>query len=329
METDPILSAQQIKAEATRLGFYRCGLAPAEPVDETCADCYREWLARGAHAGMHYLEHHADKRFSPQALVPGARTIVSVALNYYPDIHLPADSLQLAWYAYGQDYHDVMKARLQALMQAIRRQLPPATADRLEGRCFCDTAPVPERYWAWRCGLGWTGKNGQLIIPRAGSTFFLGELFLTLPADCYDEPIPSLCGSCTRCIDACPTGALQPEHPLDARRCLSYLTIENRGNIPLWAAERMGTCFYGCDRCQAACPQLRFVRPTTEEVFRPSEALLQMTPADWYALTEEQYRKLFKGSAVKRAKYSGLMRNLKALHHTQPEQQPPNGETAT
>ena len=322
METNLILPAQPIKAEAERLGFYRCGLAPAEPVDEAYAARYRDWLARGAHAGMHYLENHADKRFSPQALVPGARTVVSVALNYYPAVRLPADGLQLAWYAYGQDYHNVMKARLQALMQAIRGLLPPAAAERLEGRCFCDTAPVPERYWAWRCGLGWTGKNGQLIIPRAGSTFFLGELFLTLPADRYDTPQPARCGTCTRCLDACPTGALQPDLPLDARRCLSYLTIENRGDIPAWAARHMGTCFYGCDRCQAACPHLRFARPTQEEAFRPSEALLQMTPSDWHALTEEGYRRLFKGSAVKRAKYSGLMRNLNALPQPQPDDEP-------
>lgn len=313
MDTEPILSAATMKAEARRLGFHRCGLAPAEPVDEAYAARYRDWLARGGQADMHYLEAHDDKRFDPRALVPGARTVVSVALNYYPATLLPPDGLQLAWYAYGRDYHDVMRERLAALMQAVRQSLPPQAAEALQGRCFCDTAPVPERYWAQRCGLGWIGKNGQLVIPRAGSTFFLGELFLTLPADRYDEPHPGRCGSCTRCIDACPTGALQLGAPIDARRCLSYLTIENRGDIPEWAARSMDRCLYGCDRCQAACPHLRFAAATDEPDFRPSDELLRMTPADWQRLTEADYRRLFKGSAVKRAKYSGLMRNLQAL----------------
>ncbi len=320
-----MLSAATIKAEASRFGFYRCGLSKAEDVETAEADRYRTWLAQGCQADMNYLENHQDKRFSPQALMPGVRTIVSVALNYYPTRTLPTNSLQLAWYAYGRDYHDVMKSKLNNLLQALRDTLPTKQADTLQGRCFCDTAPVLERYWAQRSGLGWIGKNGQLIIPEAGSTFFLGELFLTLPADAYDIPQPARCGNCNRCIEACPTGALQAGRPIDARRCLSYLTIENRNEIPEWAAPRMGTCFYGCDRCQQACPHLRFARPTGEEAFRPNEALLQMSPADWFALTEEDYRRVFKGSAVKRAKYSGVVRNLQAVKPNLP----PNSDKKT
>ncbi len=291
-----VLDSARIKATAEQLGFARCGMAKAEPVDENFAQHYRAWIEAGCQADMHYLENYLDKRFDPRLLVPGVRTVVSVAMNYYPARVAPG----IAWYAQGKDYHDLMRERLTQLMEAIGAH----------GRCFVDTAPVPERYWAWRCGLGWIGRHTQLVVPHAGSTFFLGELFIEEEVDAYDQAMPNRCGTCHRCVDACPTHALTEQ--FDARRCLSYLTIENRNELPDWAGEAMGDNFYGCDRCLRACPHLH-ATPTDEPLLQPSEALLGMKPEDWQQLTVEQYRSLFKGSAVKRAKYEGLLRNLRAL----------------
>lgn len=312
--TETVLSATQIKAEALRLGFYSCGVAPAEPVEDGHRAYYEQWLQQEHQGSMGYLENHTDLRFDPRLLVPGTQSIVCVALNYYPAEQMPEAEGCLSWYAYGKDYHEVMKDRLRQLMTRILEQVPEAVREEMApGRAFCDTAPVLERYWAWKAGLGWIGRNHQLIIPQAGSTFFLGELFLTLPVDHYDLPQKNRCGHCHRCTDACPTQALTAEG-FDARRCLSYLTIENRGDIPEWAATRIAPCFYGCDRCQAACPHLRFAQPTREESFHPSEELKHMTRAQWQNLSVEDYRRLFRGSAVKRAKYEGLMRNIRAMH---------------
>ena len=299
--------SEYIKAEAQRLGFDACGFAAAMPVDSDAEQNFRQWIAEGKQAGMEYMEGCTEVRLDPRLLVEGAQSVVSVALNYYPKQLLTADQYQFAWYAYGKDYHNVMKGKLLQLLQAIQTQFPEAT-----GRAFCDTAPLLERYWARQCGLGWIGKNCQLIVPQAGSTFFLGELVLNLPL-LYDTPLPDRCGTCERCLQACPTHALEAAHRLDARCCLSYLTIENRGDIPAEAATAMGDCIYGCDRCQQACPWNGFAKPATEPALQPQEAFLQMTREEWDGLTEEQYRTLFKGSAVKRAKYAGLMRNIGAV----------------
>lgn len=296
-----------IKAEALRLGFSACGIAPALPVSEEHREALLQWLASGNQADMAYMENHFEKRCNPQLLVEGTRCVVSVALNYYPAQKLPENEYQLAWYAYGKDYHDIMRSKLTALFEYIRDNLAPS----LEGRVFCDTAPVLERYWAWRAGLGWIGKNTQLIIPQAGSTFFLGELFLNLEADQYDEPQPNRCGNCCHCLQACPTNALEAPYRLNSRRCLSFLTIENKGEIPAPMTPLLGNRIYGCDECQRACPWNRFATPCQTPELHLSPALLQMKRQDWHQLTEEQYKTLFKGSAVKRAKYSGLMRNIK------------------
>ena len=316
----PRLSAAQIKAEALRLGFSACGLAPAISVDVRHATFLRQWLTHGRQAGMDYMARHEDLRLDPRLLLEDCRTVVSVILNYLPATPIPPDRLQIAWYAYGQDYHDVIRAKLQALLQTLQQAFPEGT---LQGRACCDTAPILERYWAWRCGLGWIGRHTQLVVPHAGSAFFIGELLLNLPADTYDAPITgqaddrdgfaTRCGTCTRCVDTCPTHALSTEG-LDARRCLSYLTIENRGPIPGEAARKMYPYLYGCDRCLQACPHLHHAVPTQEHAFTPRPELLQMTEESWRHLSVEQYRCLFKGSAVKRAKYKGLMRNLAALH---------------
>lgn len=302
----------KIKAEASRLGFFVCGFARAEPVSEAMRRHYLGWLADGRNADMAYLGNNLDKRFDPRLLMPGVKTIVVVAQNYFPARRLPEGEPQIADYALGLDYHDIVKQKL--------RQLA-ATVGIADYRAFVDTAPVLERYWAVRAGLGWIGKNQQLIIPHAGSEFFLGELFVTVELP-PDEPLPNRCGTCHRCVDACPTHALNLPATcvegygditrFDARLCLSYQTIENRGELTVGAKAAMGDTFYGCDRCQRACPWNRFAKPSTEPLLQPREELLAMTRQKWENLTEEDYRRLFKGSAVKRAKYEGLMRNIKA-----------------
>ena len=249
---------------------------------------------------MEYMARNTDLRTDPRLLVPGVESIVCVALNYTPARHLPDGEPQIASYALGHDYHDIVKQRLHTL--AARLGIT-------EYRAFCDTAPVLERYWAAQAGIGWTGRNHQLIIPHAGSMFFLGELFVNFQLE-YDSPIPPRCGNCHACTDSCPTGALRPDGCFDSSRCLSYQTIENRGTVPPDIAARMGDMLYGCDRCQEACPWNRFATPTDDPDLQPSDGLMRMTRQDWLKLSVEQYRKLFKGSAVKRAKYEGLMRNI-------------------
>lgn len=297
--------SQQIKAEAKNLGFFACGIAQADAVDPEVVASYKKWIGEGDHATMAYLENYPDKRFDPRLLMDGLKSIVSVALNYAPANHLPDGEPQFAAYALGKDYHDVVKNKLRQLAERLGFE---------EYRAFCDSAPVLERYWAVKAGLGWTGRNHQLIIPRAGSMFFLGELFLPVEL-IYDEPLESRCGKCHACVDACPTKALSLDGDtgktnFDARLCLSYQTIENRGDIPSELSEKMENTIYGCDRCQTACPWNRFSQPNETPELQPSDELLNMKREDWLALSEDDYRRLFKGSAVKRAKYAGLMRNI-------------------
>lgn len=301
------LQSDIVKAEAQRLGFSACGLAAAAPVSEERAVAIRRWLAQGKHADMDYLVRNLDKRLDPRLLVDGARTVVSLAVNYYTADSLSPHGYRFARYALGRDYHDVVKEMLRKLMHSLGLNEPA------DGRPFVDTAPIDERYWAMQAGLGWQGRSGQLIIPRAGTYFFLGELVLTLPADRYDLPFAGRCGSCRRCVDACPAHALPGDGTVDARRCLSYLTIENRGELPPGTGAKMGGCVYGCDRCSEACPWNKFARPTAIDAFRPSPALRSMTADAWRDLSVDDYRRLFKGSAVKRAKYAGLVRNIAAV----------------
>jgi len=309
-----LLNSSELKARAKRLGFAACGLAKAEPVADSFAAHYRRWLELGYCADMDYLRRGVEMRLQPDLLVPGVRTIVSLAMNFMPERHQPAISL----YAQGKDYHDVMRDRMRRLMDDMQ----------LSGRCFVDTAPVLERYWAWRSGVGIiTGRGGFISVPGYGPTVFLGELFVMEEADRYDGPLPKqeerLGISGERLEDTSSpnnplTSHLSPLTPsfcpaltaegLDARRCISYQTIEHRGPLP--HGLRLGATFYGCDRCLRANPQFAEAHPTDEPAFQPSEALLKMTPDDWRQLTVEQYRILFKGSAVKRAKYEGLVRNI-------------------
>ena len=293
-----------MKAEAIRLGFFACGIAKAEPVDADTAMYYRQWTAAGGHADMQYLADHVDKRLDPTLLLPGARSIVVVAMSYAPACRLPDGEYQIAAYALGLDYHDVIKQRL--------RQLATLLTDTTDDLKLCvDTVPILERYWAAKAGIGFIGRNRQLIIPGGGSMFFLGEIVTTALSDHYDAPLSQHCGRCRRCIDHCPTGALASDF-FYSERCLSYQTIENRGPLDPMAADKLGDCIYGCDRCQQVCPWNSNPLLSKEKAFQPSEALLAMRRSDWEQLTVEEYRRLFKGTAVKRAKYEGLMRNIRA-----------------
>lgn len=300
-----------IKDEAARLGFSTCGIAQVHPAE---GEIQRmdAWLAKGYQAGMAYLANHREIRRDPQGLVEGAKSIISVALNYYPARKRDPEQPHIAYYAYGRDYHEVVKEKLRQLWQYVARNLPEGTAE--EARVFTDSAPLLERYWAWKAGLGWIGKNTQLILPGKGSFFFLGEIVTTWKADTYDKPMPSRCGSCDRCLQACPTQALEKAYTLNANHCLSYLTIENRGEIPPWEARLLGNRLYGCDTCQLVCPWNRFATPTQEADFQPSEALLHLQKEDLKMFTKDDYNRIFAKSAVKRAKYEGLIRTIKHLN---------------
>ena len=312
-----------IEAEALRLGFAACGFAKAEPVGEDVPDVLDRWTGNGYHADMGYMERNRHLRLDPTQLVPGCRTLIVVALNYYPKQLLPRENYQIAYYAYGKDYHRVVKDKLHQLLAYIKTIVPDA-----EGRAFCDTAPLLERYWAVKAGLGFIGLNRQLIIPGRGSYFFLGVLAVTAPllnsqGGREASPNPSQrgglsstmaapCGGCKRCLLACPTKALTMEG-IDCRRCLSYLTIEHRGPIPDEMAKKMGRRIYGCDTCQQVCPHNRYALSTEESAFEMSPEVAAMTPDDWHMLTPERYKTLFKDSAMERAGYEGLVRNISLL----------------
>jgi epoxyqueuosine reductase len=295
-----------LKAEARRLGFAACGVAQAMPVGNSARSALDAWLANGEYGEMSYMARHYDVRTDPRRLVEGAESIVCVALNYYPAQFLRDDQYQFAWYAYGEDYHEVMRRKLGALLDYLQSLVPATTA-----RAFVDTAPLLERYHAVQAGIGWQGKNTQQIVPHAGSCFFLGELITTLPL-AYDAPIADRCGTCRRCLDACPMRALTPYH-LDARRCLSYLTIEHRGNLPPDAIPALGNRVFGCDECQRACPHNRFATPATEPSLQASPAFMNLRKETLETLSDEQFTTLFGKSAVRRTKYEGLKRNVESV----------------
>lgn len=298
--------ALAIREEALRLGFSACGFAKAEPVSEEMAGVFDRWTENGYHADMQYMERNRHLRLDPTQLVPGCRTLIVVALNYYPKQLLPTEGYQIAYYAYGKDYHRVVKDKLNQLFAYIKTLIPD-----VEGRAFCDTAPLLERYWAMKAGLGFIGLNRQLIIPGKGSYFFLGVLAVDAeigtPTLSIKEGVS--CGSCKRCLIACPTGALTLDG-INCRRCLSYLTIEHRGPIPKDMAQKLGRRIYGCDTCQRVCPHNKNAQSTEENSFEISPAVAQLTTEEWQQLTPERYKELFKHSAMERAGYKGLMRNI-------------------
>ena len=265
------------------------------------------WLKKGNHGEMRYMENHFDKRLDPSKLVPGAKSVVSLLYNYYPEKDLAEehpDHLKLAKYAYGEDYHFVIKDRLKTFMSILKEEIGD-----VEGRVFVDSAPVMERQWAAKSGLGWLGKNTLLINKGQGSYFFLAELIIDLELE-PDGPIKDYCGTCTRCIDACPTDAITP-YEVDANKCISYLTIELKDQIPDSFQGKMDNWVFGCDICQEVCPWNRFSKPHSEPTFHPKNELLELFNNNWQDLTEEVFRSVFKGSAVKRTKLEGLKRNIK------------------
>lgn len=302
-----MISSRQIKDYAYSLGFDACGICKAEPVDIEQQKHFKEWIDNSFHADMDYMARNTDKRSDPTLLVEGSQSVICLALNYYPEIKQPEEQPQFAYYAYGKDYHDIVKVKLQQLYDYIKSLNPL-----LEGRAFVDTAPVLERYWAAKAGLGFIGKNSLLIIPKKGSYFFLGELIVNLELE-YDTPLSLSCGNCTRCIDACPTKAIVEPKVVNAKRCISYQTIENKGEIDDQIVPMLNNRFYGCDICQQVCPWNRYAKPHKVEEFKPSQSFLSLSYERLENLTVEEYQRIFKGSAVKRAKYAGLKRNLDAL----------------
>ncbi len=304
---DPAWLALRLKEEAARLGFSACGIARAEEVDEATRRYLSDWLAAGCHADMGYLSTHFEKRCDPRLLVEGCRSLVVVALNYYPAQRLPSCHPQLSVYAYGDDYHDVMREKLKQLHTLLQQHAA------CTGRCFCDTAPLLERYWAVRAGIGFVGRNRQLILPHEGSHFFLGVIATTVSLP-PDNPLDTQsCLGCNRCITACPTQALSLSNGLDARRCLAYHTIENRSEIPPEIAEQLGNRLFGCDTCQQVCPHNREATPTQEPRFALRPELLTLDTPTLERLTPTRFSELFRGSPIKRTKYAGLMRNLSLL----------------
>jgi epoxyqueuosine reductase len=258
---------------------------------------------------MAYMENYFDLRIDPTQLVPGAKTVICLAYNYHnPDKQVDPEAPKISQYSYGQDYHFVVKDKLKSLLDFMRQEI-----GEVDGRCFVDSAPVMEREWAQRAGLGWNGRHTLTIHPRQGSYFFLAEIICDLPL-VYDDPIRDHCGTCRRCIDACPTEAISPEgYFLDASKCISFLTIELREAIPASFQGKMDNWMFGCDVCQEVCPWNRFAKRHEEPAFEPHPDLLQMTRRDWLELTEEVFGRVFKKSAVKRAKYAGLQRNIRFL----------------
>ena len=297
-----------IKNKAKELGFDACGIPEVASAD-TEVLVFDRWIAEGCHAGMKYMENYRDIRLNPAGLVEGARSVISVALNYYPAQKQSPDSPRISYYAYGKDYHIVVKDKLRQLWEYITSLVPVLDSTLPVARFFTDSAPILERYWAWKAGLGWIGKNTNLIIPGKGSFFFLGEIVTTLELD-YDTPQKNRCGTCRRCLDSCPTGALERPGHLNANKCISYLTIEHKGDIPSEQASRLGDRLYGCDTCQEVCPWNRFASPTREVAFSPSPAFLSLKKEDLRCFTRDDYNRIFAGSAVKRAKYEGLIRTI-------------------
>lgn len=296
--------SQFIKQEAKRLGFLNCGIAKADFLEEE-APRLEQWLNNSFHAQMQYMENHFDKRLDPRLLVDDAKSVISLSYNYYPEETQNSDSYKIAKYAYGEDYHHVIKQKLRELLQSINDEI-----GEVSGRCFVDSAPVLERAWAEKAGLGWNGKHSLHIQKQTGSYFFLAELIVDLELE-YDHPTTTNhCGTCTKCIDACPTEAILPNNIIDSNKCISYLTIELKDNIPNQFKEKMEDWIFGCDICQEVCPWNRFSTPNQEPKFQPKKELLEFSKTDWQELTEETFKKVFQKSALKRTKFSGLQRNI-------------------
>lgn len=302
-----MLKSQQtnlIKTKATELGFSFCGISKAEFLKDE-APLLEEWLKRSYQGKMSYLENHFDKRLDPTLLVPGAKSVISLIYNYFPARDLAdKNGFKISKYAYGDDYHKVVKEKLKMLMDNIQQEI-----GEVSGRAFVDSAPVMERAWAKRSGIGWVGKNSLLLNREMGSFFFLAELIIDLELE-YDNAVKDFCGTCTACIDACPTDAIAEPYVVDGSKCISYFTIELKEQIPAEVKGKFENWIFGCDICQDVCPWNNFSKPHHEEHFEPDPELESMTRKDWIEITEEVFERLFKESAVQRTKFAGLKRNI-------------------
>ncbi|CAA9249701.1 MAG: Epoxyqueuosine reductase [uncultured Adhaeribacter sp.] len=292
-----------IKQKALELGFMYCGISKAEFLEEE-APRLENWLNKQMHGQMHYMENHFDKRLDPRLLVDGAKSVISLLLNYYPPEQQPNDTYQISKYAYGQDYHFVIKDKLKELLGYIQESI-----GEVGGRAFVDSAPVLDKAWAKKSGLGWVGKNSNLITPQVGSFYFIAELIVDLELE-YDGPIKDYCGTCTKCMDACPTGAITEPYVVDGSKCISYFTIELKDQLPQEVAGKFGNWIFGCDICQDVCPWNRFAKPHQEPAFNPHPHLHELSKKDWQEITAEVFREVFRKSAVKRTGYNGLLRNI-------------------
>jgi len=296
-----------IKSEAIRLGFDFCGISKAEFLEEE-APRLEQWLKKDMHGQMKYMENYFDKRLDPRLLVDGARSVISLMLNYYPsETQKDPAAPKISKYAYGEDYHYVIKEKLKELLNVIQDKI-----GEVNGRVFVDSAPVLDRAWAKKSGLGWIGKNSNLINKQSGSFFFLCELIVDLELE-YDQGVKDFCGTCTKCIDACPTDAIVDPYIVDGSKCISYFTIELKENIPQEVKGKFENWAFGCDICQDVCPWNRFSKSHNEPLFNAKLGLLDMSENDWHEITEEVFKDIFKNSAVKRTKFEGLKRNLKFL----------------
>ena len=295
-----------IKRKAGDLGFSSCGVSKARFLKEEKKK-FEDWLNNGYQGSMNYLNKNFDKRLDPRKLVHGSKSVISLTYNYYPPKKLVGkNNFIISKYAYGKDYHKILKKKLRKLFFFMKENI-----GNIEGRVFVDSAPVHERAWAKLSGLGWIGKNSLLINKKMGSYFFIAEIISDLDLE-YDSPVSDMCGKCTRCIDACPTDAITKAQVIDAQKCISYLTIENKKKIPKELQKNMNGYIFGCDICQEVCPWNRFSKPHNEESFLPNKEIKKYRKKDWIELTEETFNVIFKGSAIKRTKYKGLKRNIKA-----------------
>jgi len=300
---------QLIKEEAKRLGFLSCGMSKAGFL-ETEAPRLEKWLNNNSHGEMGYMENHFDKRLDPTKLVEGSKSVISLLLNYFPSEEQNSDSYKISKYAYGNDYHFVIKEKLKQLLQFITEKIGA-----VHGRAFVDSAPVLDKAWAAKSGLGWIGKNSNLLTKQLGSFYFIAELIVDLDLE-YDTPVTDHCGSCTLCIDACPTQAIVEPYVVDGSKCISYLTIELKNEIPSDFSGKMDDWMFGCDVCQDVCPWNRFSKAHNEPLFDPNPKLLTMDKKEWQEITKEVFQEIFKKSAVKRTKFEGLKRNIEFLKNS-------------
>ncbi|MFX0555468.1 tRNA epoxyqueuosine(34) reductase QueG [Maribacter sp. CXY002] len=301
--------SQQIKTEAKRLGFLSCGISKAEFLEEE-APRLEHWLNKNMHGEMGYMENHFDKRLDPRLLVDGAKSVISLLLNYYPENVQIEGTYKVSKYAYGNDYHHVIKSKLRELQEFISAEI-----GEVNGRAFVDSAPVLDKAWASKSGLGWIGKNSNLLTQQVGSFYFIAELIVDLEL-VYDTPVTDHCGTCTACIDACPTNAIVEPYVVDGSKCISYFTIELKNEIPSSVKGMLDDWIFGCDVCQDVCPWNRFSKPHQEPLFDPNPKLLSMSKKDWEEITDDVFKIIFKKSAVKRTKLTGLKRNIDFVKNT-------------